>query len=475
MTTLVTGATGFLGSRVARQLVEGGEPVRVLARSTSNLRRLEEFIDKVEVVEGDVTDRTSVEGALIGCDRVIHCAGVYEFGTRDPAYMALVNVTGTQHVLETAATQGAAAVHVSSAIALGPTGPQPSTEDHWVSVPTRSPYAVTKREGHEVARRLIKDGADLRIVAPTTIYGPDDPSLVGLLHRIAARAPLPLAAFPEMRMTLVHVDDCAQATIAGLAAPSGEEFVVGGQVVTFRDWFTALARAAERRHGVAGIPDGLLRAVAPLVGALSRTGREGLALADGSHWAFNSEKARATLEWEARPLDDGLTETLAWYRAHRPGRAATRRTVNFGFVEVMSGSAQMEGERFDRPFRFEFDVEDGRLADYFTGTATGRAIGRVSLDGIATDVTAEGVLELSPYRNRTIRYAFDFTADDGRPLRFDGHKTIVHWKPVSSWTRLPGRLFDADGRVVGDAFLRFDLRDEFVNLARSFHFSRVPD
>ena len=168
-----------------------------------------------------------------------------------------------------------------------------------------------------------------------------------------------------------------------------------------------------------------------------------------------------------------FVETLTAWRADRRARPRIGRDpITFSFVEVMAGLVTFAGERFARPIRFRLDVSGGRLRDYFFATATTRAIGRVTVDGFASDAIAEGVLELSPYRRRTIRYAFDFTANDGAAYRFDGHKTIVHWRPVWSWTRLPGSVFDSTGAVVGDAMLRFDLRREFLNLARSFRFSR---
>src|SRR2546430_2116023 len=100
MTALVTGASGFLGSRTAAALCGRGEQVRVLLRPTSSRRRLEHL--PVEYAEGDVTDRASVEKALDGVDAVYHAAALYEFGTRDPQYMERVNVGGTEHVLSAA-------------------------------------------------------------------------------------------------------------------------------------------------------------------------------------------------------------------------------------------------------------------------------------------------------------------------------------------------------------------------------------
>ena len=124
---VVTGATGFLGSRLARQLVDRGDDVCVLVRTTSDLRRLDGL--DLETSPGDVTDRASVIRAMAGADVVFHCAALVELGPPDRTRLEEVNVGGTRDVLEAAAEQGALAVHVSSVSALGPTGPTPSGRD----------------------------------------------------------------------------------------------------------------------------------------------------------------------------------------------------------------------------------------------------------------------------------------------------------------------------------------------------------
>src|SRR5690349_2156229 len=121
MRALVTGATGFLGSNVASQLVGRGDEVVALVRATSDRSRLDGLA--IDYAEGDVTDRDSVEKALDGVTQVFHCAATVEFGPRDPTFMEKVNVTGTENVLGAAAERDIPAVHTSSLSALGPTPP----------------------------------------------------------------------------------------------------------------------------------------------------------------------------------------------------------------------------------------------------------------------------------------------------------------------------------------------------------------
>jgi dihydroflavonol-4-reductase len=321
VTILITGATGFLGSRLARLLSERGEQVRVLVRPTSDLRRLADL--SIERAEGDITDRASVADALDGCLAVHHVAALYEFGTPDPAKMEQINVGGTTNVLEIAAERGIAAVHCSSIAALGPTGPVPADESHWDTEPCRIPYDQTKRDAHVVARRLAAAGAPVRIAMPGGIYGPDDPSILGTLHRAVVRGWLPIGPPRDLRMSVVHVDDCAAGLdLVAQKGQVGGEYVLVSDAITFREWMSTLLRVAGRPQRIVYLPNWLAplaqRAVKPLA-HLGRPGRllhDGVQMAANVHWAFTGEKARRELGWQPRSLEAGFSELAAWYKVN---------------------------------------------------------------------------------------------------------------------------------------------------------------
>jgi dihydroflavonol-4-reductase len=319
--TLVTGATGFLGSRVARLLCGRGERVRVLVRTSSDRRRIADL--PVEVVIGDVTDRKSVEEAMSGAARVYHVAAHYELGPEDPALMERINVGGTRAVLEVAAARSIRAVHVSSVTALGPTGPAPEGEAHWrVHGPPRSVYEDTKRRAHEVARRIAAAGAPLRIALPVTIYGPDDPSVIGHFHRFFVRGFVPLAALPDMMISFVHVDDCAEGLERVLErGKDGEEYILSAQVLSFRQWHASLASACGRAAPRGYLPGWAVRRFAPLAARLAPLAgvsagfvREAVAMSGTVHWAFSGDKASRELGFAPRSLDAGLRQVAAFYR-----------------------------------------------------------------------------------------------------------------------------------------------------------------
>lgn len=316
MTSLVTGATGFLGSRTAAALCARDEQVRVLVRSTSDRRRLTGL--PVQYAVGDVTDRAAIEKALDGVDVVYHAAALYEFGTADADYMERVNVGGTENVLESAHERGILGVHVSSVAALGPTGTQPAVEGHWRPDMPRSPYEATKKRAHLLARAMAGSGARVRIAMPASIYGPDDPSLLGTAHRFLFRG-LPVALGARLILSFVNVDDCADGLVRiAERGHDGEEYILSAQAVTFRKWFETIAQATGKRPPRFYLPDFLVWDVGDVArraipGKPGRILRDAIAMSAGEHWSFSAEKARRELGWDPRTLEQGMIELRDWY------------------------------------------------------------------------------------------------------------------------------------------------------------------
>jgi hypothetical protein len=147
------------------------------------------------------------------------------------------------------------------------------------------------------------------------------------------------------------------------------------------------------------------------------------------------------------------------------------RPVGFYFRERMDGTARRNTESRDRAFRFDLDVHATSVLGFAT-TAIGLARGTLHLDGLASDVPARGHLELSPWHRHLIRYVIEFKADDGRTYRFDGQKDTSPSRHLIGWTTLPGKVYDDEGRVWGEALLRFSLRRELARLVKSARVGR---
>lgn len=144
------------------------------------------------------------------------------------------------------------------------------------------------------------------------------------------------------------------------------------------------------------------------------------------------------------------------------------------FTETMRGTARLDGEERPRGIRLDLRVDlPSVLTPWYdrTGSITGRMI----IDGVVDDGHAAGTLHVAPLVRRRIRYRLDATADDGRPLHLDGWKSITPARPLTSMTRLPVTITDADGAVVATARLRFDLRRDLLGFLASFRFPHRPD
>lgn len=330
MRVLVTGATGFLGSHLARRLLAGGHDVVVLARETSDRSRLDGL--DVTLVTGDVTDRASVRRGLAGVDVVHHCAARLEFGPADATGLEAVNVHGTRNVLEEAAEAGVPAIHVSSVAALGATGPEPVDEAHWADAEPQVVYERTKRAGHLVARELAGAGAPVRIGIPGGIYGYGDTGSMAKLIDAFTTHPTPVGYLPELVQSLVQVDDCADALVRiAERGRDGEEYLVCADVVTFRQWFELIAAGAGRRPPFVYVPTSAVRwASRPVCALADRFGtngdmvRETVEIAT-RHQAFSGDKARRELGWAPRPLRQGMAEMCGAIRRRNDRRRAERR------------------------------------------------------------------------------------------------------------------------------------------------------
>ncbi len=320
MRVFLTGGSGFIGGHVARELRERGDEVSALVRSLERGRELEAH--GCELVVGDLSDDAAIVAGLEGCDAAIHNAAIYEVGipASEHRRMYEANVLGTERVLGAALeAKTPKIVYVSTVAAFGNTHGQvvDETYEH-PGTEFTSYYEQTKYEAHQVARRLIADGLPAVIVQPGGVYGPDDHSAVGKQISDFLAGRLPLIAFPDLGMNMVHVDDVAAGILLALdRGEVGEAYVLGGELTTMRELIDSVARVADRKPPRGTMPTGLLKALrpaGPLVGKLMGQPpnlSELISSADGVTFWAKHDKAIAELGYSPRGLDSGLRETLA--------------------------------------------------------------------------------------------------------------------------------------------------------------------
>lgn len=323
MRALVTGASGFVGSAVARALDQAGWQVRALVRAGSDRRNLERL--PVERVCGDITDSASLDAALTDCDALFHVAADYRLWTPDPQRLYRTNVEGTRNVLEAARRARIARIVYTSSVAtvgLPPDG-SPGTEATPVALADMiGHYKRSKFLAEELVRELAREGLPVVIVNPSTPIGPGDvrPTPTGRLVMDAALGRMP--AYVDTGLNIVHVDDVAAGHLQALEhGRRGERYILGGENLTLREILAAISRLAGRRPPRVRLPHAVLLPFALVAEMLARvSGRETRLTLAGVRMArkpmyFSSEKAVRELGYRWRPPAAAFADAITWLRA----------------------------------------------------------------------------------------------------------------------------------------------------------------
>ena len=325
MKAFVTGATGFVGSHVARALADNGAELRLLVRSTSNPKNIDNL--GADRVMGDLRDPASIEKAMSGCDTVFHVAADYRLWIRDPDQMYRSNVEGTRALLEAARKNAVRhVVYTSSVATMGFTSNgHPADENSPVSLDKMiGHYKRSKFMAEQVAMEAAKSGMHVVIVNPTTPVGEQDikPTPTGRIIVDFLKKKFP--AYVDTGLNLVDVTECARGHIAALEkGRSGERYILGGENLT-------LKQILDKLGAITGLPSPSVRV--PYVVALATgvvdevvTGhifkREPRATIDAVRMGrkkmwVSSAKAERELGWNVVAVDDALRRAVEWFRAH---------------------------------------------------------------------------------------------------------------------------------------------------------------
>jgi dihydroflavonol-4-reductase len=323
MTTLVTGATGFLGSAVVRALLDRGEAVRVLVRPASNWRNIDGL--DVEITPGDLRDPATLGNAVKGCRALYHAAADYRLWARDPGELYETNVDATRSLLLLAAEAGVERmVYTSSVATLGrePSG-RPADEQTPVTIDDMTGhYKRSKFLAEESVKQLVREeGVPVVIVNPSTIIGPRDirPTPTGRMVAEAARGKIP--AFVDTGLNVVHVDDVATGHVQAFDhGRIGERYVLGGEDMMLREILAEIARLVGRAPPRIRLPRSAVLPIAYIAEFVARargSRDEPLVTVDGikmskSFMFFSSDKAKAAIGYAPRPAREALADAVRW-------------------------------------------------------------------------------------------------------------------------------------------------------------------
>lgn len=317
MRYFVTGATGFIGREVARQLRAKGHDVVAIARNPNTAGDLRDM--GVSVVKGDVTDKESMRAAMVGLDGVFHIAGWFKIGTKDKSDGAKINIDGTRNVLSLMRE-----LHIPKGVYTSTLAVNSDTKGVMVDETYRfagthiTEYDRTKAAAHDVAEDFIKQGLPLVIVQPGLVYGPGDGGPAHDTFKMYLQRKLPLLT-AGTEYSWGYIDDIAEAHLLAMEkGNAGENYFTCGPACT-------LVEAMKLAEKITGVPlpkmiasPGMVKTMANFTGLFDSKlnlpaiyTREFLMATTATYIAKN-DKAKRELGWNPRSLEAGLPPTLAW-------------------------------------------------------------------------------------------------------------------------------------------------------------------
>ncbi|MGH7449398.1 MAG: NAD-dependent epimerase/dehydratase family protein [Longimicrobiales bacterium] len=313
----MTGATGFIGGRLARVLSARGYRLRCLVRAPARAADLAAL--GAELIVGDASDEAAVRKGLAGARFACHLAGTYDLGRVDEAAMIRVNVAGTRAFLAgLRSSEIERAIYTSTTAALGPAA-DIGLDDDVYHGPYPSTYHRTKTEAHHLAVAAQQDGLPLVIVCPALVYGPGDQGPGGRYVQDVLRHRVPGLSTKPAWFSYAHVDDVVSGMVAALErGRAGATYVLSGEHVSVNDFTKRIARLGGTWAPPLRVPPFMIRLTGSLMDVAARlTGMRlpvSRELADtaatGARWLHSHARATAELGYTPRALDEGLPGTV---------------------------------------------------------------------------------------------------------------------------------------------------------------------
>lgn len=319
---LVTGGTGFLGSRLIQLLVDQGNAVIAIKRAKSAIPEKLKSSSLIQWVEADITDYFALADIFEGVTEVYHCAAKVSYQKRDALQVQLINIEGTKHIVNLCLEYGARLLHVSSIAALGTNkkGLPVTEKDKWEYSPSMSNYSLSKYKSELEVWRGIYEGLDAVIVNPSVIMG------TGLVskspsHTIFDLVNKGLKIYPPGSVGIVDVEDVANIMIALMNDKSirSERFILNSANISNKDLLTKIARLLNKKEPKIAAKPFLLNVAWRLAKVAAFFQRKDPALTEEStrasiaKLAYSNEKVLNTLNYTFKPVDDTLQQIKNTY------------------------------------------------------------------------------------------------------------------------------------------------------------------
>jgi nucleoside-diphosphate-sugar epimerase len=327
MSILITGATGYLGTKLTQALADRGETVRLLARTDVKISAFER--PEISVVKGDILDKESLHKAMSGVSRVYHMAAYARLWARDPMMYQHINVEGTRNVLDAALQAGVSKmVYTSTAGVVGPSGQQPMDEVLPRLTGFFNSYERTKWEAENLSMDYARKGLQVTIVNPSRVYGPGlDTGSNPITKIVELYLKNKWHVIPGSGNDIgsyCYVDDVIDGHILAMEkGRSGERYLFGGINATFNELIDSISKNSGVSKKLWHIPFPLLLFYSHIqLWYAGVSGKPPLITPEwvkkyDFNWALDSSKAMAELGYKVRSLDEGLQLTIEWVKQNR--------------------------------------------------------------------------------------------------------------------------------------------------------------
>jgi len=324
MTTFITGANGYIGSAVVRELLKRGEAVRCLVRKNSDLRNLDGLV--FDRVVGDIRDLNSLRRAMQGCNNVYHLAALYANWLPKPGLMYAVNEEGSRNVLAVCREYSVEKiVYCSSVAALGAHGKIPADESATFNLnATRDHYYISKFRSEQIALQFAREGLPLVIVNPSNPIGPGDiaPTPTGALIINIIKGKLP--GYVDGGINLIDLTDCARGIISAMdSGQIGGKYILGNRNISIKEYFDLIVDVTGRgRSPFLKTPRWLAvmsgygyQALARITSKPPATSASWVRV--GSHYSWwDCRKAIEELNLGQRPIEESIQEAAIWFETN---------------------------------------------------------------------------------------------------------------------------------------------------------------
>ncbi len=320
MKVLITGATGYIGHKLTMEAVARGYTVHALVRDPGSTTAPQH--SAVILFKGDITDKTSVEKAMNGCQKVIHAAAIAKFSAKDSSVFYRINVEGTRNILDAALQQGVKKlVFTSTGAVLGPSGKNPLRENDPRITAFENDYEISKYWAEQLVKEYVHKGLFAVIVAAPRVYGPGQQVngnvFAGVLKRILATRIAFIPANGEAIANYAFVDDVVAGHFLAMdKGIAGEKYTLGGENLSYLSFFSAVRQYAGKKIKLVHVPASILKAWSFVYMLAAKiTGRETnispkVVKRILQNRALNCDKAIRQLGYTVTPFTEGIQKTI---------------------------------------------------------------------------------------------------------------------------------------------------------------------